>query len=797
MKHPIVEQIEKIIGAKIHPAPERNGDRLAALMPYKKNFPKYALSPDDRRILGLNLARTGLSDDQWRQVLGLDGLADHLQLLNLSDNQLSLFLFPEGAALRQLRALNLEGNQLKEFLLPTGMQDLQEVNLEQNPLETPPEEILRQGKEAVLKYLQELVTFGIKEIFEVKMLIVGEGGTGKTTLWNLLQNPEHPVPDPKQESTIGIQIREGWTFEHPDRKGENFLVNLWDFGGQDIQYMTHQFFLTRRSFYVLLADGRKEIANFSYWFKIIGLLGCEEQATDPLPVLVVLNEKGNPISKLPYDPATVKTDFPKLQVVKREVDFAKKDGSFDVLKGTIQNILTQQIKHLPLEYPENWSSVRQHLYQMREKKNYISSADFKELCNSHEVKDQKSQDTLSQLLHDLGVILHFYEDPALAEFIILNPQWAANAVYEIMRHPEVKENLGRFDKEMLRKVWTELGYSDYEQSHLLNLMLRDNFEVCFRATEKGKEIYIAPQLLPPQQPEQLTWTPDKSTLQYIYQYPFMPKGIIGRLIVRINEDIEVRKGLKLVWEKGAVLQKKEEACRALVVEDRDPNDGRKLIRIAVKGPLAEDRKNVLRDIRKELNLIHQRPFPTLKVLQKIPCNCSECVEIIKPYEHDFDKLSNLKTKRIDVSQCGESGESVPIRQLLEGVFDHSEIERVTSKGGGNQTIFHIKNEIIMPESKPQKEPQAINDASSIYAYLSGVVIIGGFILILLNMVDILKAVLGVVAMVLLLTVVGAFQLMNDKRFSQKNFLELMGMVFKKIPPLNLFLKSKPENKATK
>ena len=87
----------------------------------------------------------------------------------------------------------------------------------------------------------------------------------------------------------------------------------------------------------------------------------------------------------------------------------------------------------------------------------------------------------------------------------------------------------------------------------------------------------------------------------------------------------------------------------------------------------------------------------------------------------------------------------------------------------------------------QKQPK---DASSIYSYLSAVVIVGGFILALLNMVDMWKAILGVVAMVLLLVVLGALQLRNDDQLTETNFIEAMKMVFNKIPPLNLFLNNK-------
>ncbi len=656
-----IQQIEDILQLKLYPAPDHQGDLLKSVMPIKDNYPKYELAGD--HIVGLNLANTGLTDENWQKTLALPGLAEHLRALNLSQNALTAFPFPPGNGLRKLESLRLAENQLKEFLLPPGMDALTDLELEENPLENPGPEILKQGKAAVLRFLHELTEQGISEVFEVKMLIVGEGETGKTTLWNLLENPNHPVPDLLQKSTIGIQIREGWSFQHLDRPKDKFLVNLWDFGGQDIQYMTHQFFLTRRSFYVLIADGRREVANFPYWLKIINLLGCEENATTRLPVLVVLNEKGNPIARLPYDPESVREDFPKLELIKREVDFGKKDGRFDALRSTIQDILCHKLGHLPLKFPTNWNEVRLELYRLREKQNHIDSAEFKRICTEKGVSDPQSRDDLSQWLHDLGVILHFHEDPALADFIVLNPQWAANAVYEIMRHEDVLRNDGRFDRKMLREVWTTCQFSDAEQAKLLNLMLRDNFEVCFKATEQGHEIYIAPQLLPDQRPVEYEWATEKSALRYTYQYPFMPNGIIGRLIVRLHEDIEARNGRKIVWGKGTVIQK--DGCRAQIFESFDPSDGRKLIKIEVQGDRPEDRKNVLRDIRQELDRIHLRSFPALKVFQKIPCNCPVCATATVPHEYDF---TDLKGRQKPTIECPKSTIDIPVQQLLDGIF---------------------------------------------------------------------------------------------------------------------------------
>ena len=49
----------------------------------------------------------------------------------------------------------------------------------------------------------------------------------------------------------------------------DFRVNIWDFGGQEIYHATHQFFLTKRSVYVLVSDERKEDTDFQYWLEIV------------------------------------------------------------------------------------------------------------------------------------------------------------------------------------------------------------------------------------------------------------------------------------------------------------------------------------------------------------------------------------------------------------------------------------------------------------------------------------------------------------------------------------------------
>jgi internalin A len=764
MKPEVVKQIEKFFdkGFELH-LPKNKIDPLRGVMGAQKDYPKYALD-EKGQLIGLNLAGVNLDNAKWLEILGL--------------------LEKHGV---RLQALDLNENKLTEFSLSPSLANLSYLDIDDNPLESPPREIMKQGKDAVLRFLKDLLVQGTRELFEVKMLIVGEGETGKTTLWNLLQNPDHPVLGAEQKSTVGIQIREGWKFKHLDRPDVEFLVNLWDFGGQDIQYMTHQFFLTRRSFYVLLADGRREVANFPYWLDIIELLGCEPKVEKPLPVLVVLNEKGNPIAKMPYDPETVKKDYRKLNIIKREVDFGKKDdGRIEALTKTIQEILCHKIDHLPLAIPTFWDNVRQRLYSLRTSINpinHINAERLAQICEEEGITDKQQQDDLSQVLHDLGIILHFREDVHLADFIILNPQWAVNAVYEIMKHKEVKTvNQGRFDKELLQRVWTEKGFTAGEQANLLNLMLKDNLEVCFEATENRKTIFIAPQLLPELKPAGLEWKETPETLRYIYHYPFMPRGIIGRLIVRLNEDIETSGKEKVVWENGMIIQK--DSCRAQVQFVDDKAQGRQIIKMEVQGESAEGRKNVLRDIRQQLDIIHRRSFPSLRFFQKVPCNCFKCESSVDPFEHDFYSLQeNKKENGINAkSQCGKSFENVPVKKLLEGVFKEDDIALKTEFSQEQPLNSNTPNIVI------NKRPPVTGskDATNIFFYVVALVIVAGILLVFLNSVGLWGALLGIAGMVILLVTLGALQLKHDKLLSGKSFVGLMGMILKKIPSLSWF-----------
>ena len=119
------------------------------------------------------------------------------------------------------------------------------IYVEGCPLKYPPPEIVRQGNDAILNYFQERASGEVDHLYEAKMLILGEGGAGKTSLLRRLYEPAKPLPT-ESETTKGISI---YQHHFEMSNGRRFRLNVWDFGGQEIYHATHQFFLTRRSLY--------------------------------------------------------------------------------------------------------------------------------------------------------------------------------------------------------------------------------------------------------------------------------------------------------------------------------------------------------------------------------------------------------------------------------------------------------------------------------------------------------------------------------------------------------------------
>jgi len=644
-----------------------------------------------------NLRSLFLSFNQLPVICPLKNLTD-LQSLDLRSNQISNICPLE--ELFNLKFLNLRENNISNIspLLPLIKQGIQvlwerksssnEIILQNNPLSTPPIEIVREGNDAVLSYFRQIDEQGGTEpLYEAKLIIVGEAGAGKTSLMKKLIDPSYQVKHAEnsdETSTVGINVHEGWIFSYLGEQEITFSTNLWDFGGQEIQYMTHQFFLTPSALYVLVADDRKQHTNFPYWFEIVHLLGCEDNYQSP--ILVVLNEN-NHRSITNFDHRSFRERYPETDIQLNEVDLSHTDQRYFALKEKIQRMLCE-LNHVGDPLPKQWKPIREKLKEIAKEQDHISWAEFSEVCAKpeHGITKEQDQRLLSSYLHKLGSILHFQQDSHLQDFIILSPQWAVDAVYSVLTNTSIKEKAGHFSQEEVYALWGD-GYSLSEKGKLLSLMKKDVFEICYEITD-GQ--YLAPQLLENVRPA-FSWDENKS-LKFRYQYRFMPKGIITRLIVRLNEYIVNENDNELVWEKGVLIEK--DNCRAQIVEDETNKEGLKVIDIEVNGK-EQERKYVLRSIREAIEALHKKWFPNIAFERMVPCICEICKDTESPTFFEYKELLQYQEEgEVNIKCKNRRLKNVNVRELLEGIFDEKEIEEQSRHREGNTYNIYGDNPSI-------------------------------------------------------------------------------------------------------
>ena len=206
--------------------------------------------------------------------------------LNLSGR--SIEELPESIGqLTNLTSLNLENNKLTNLPESIGqLINLKDLNLVDNPLIQLPPEVVKKGGLAVRDYYRQSLDEKTDYTYEAKLLIIGEGGAGKTSLAHKLIDSKYQLKleggNTPEKSTEGIDVLR-LDFLHPS--GNHFRINIWDFGGQEIYHATHQFFFTKRSLYLLIADTRQDNTDFNYWLEVVELL------SESSPTLIIKNEK--------------------------------------------------------------------------------------------------------------------------------------------------------------------------------------------------------------------------------------------------------------------------------------------------------------------------------------------------------------------------------------------------------------------------------------------------------------------------------------------------------------------------
>lgn len=565
-----------------------------------------------------------------------------LAVLNIENNKVKT-VTEKISQLSKLIKLNLQGNKLNDLSEKiANMHGLKELILLDNPFDMIPPEIIARGIDSIRNFFKELEEKDF--IYEVKLIIVGEGRVGKTCLSNALLKEDYQLVE--SESTEGININ-SWVV--PKEKIQlinpaierDFQINIWDFGGQEIYHSTHQFFLTKRSLYLLVTESRKEDSHddFFYWLNIIKLLG------EKSPVLMVLNKCDQPTKDLPIK--EYKSNFSNIQSFNRISLKPEFKSEFTEFRESLIKIASE-LPHIGAPLPKVWVDIRRDIEKLKiEGRDYITRDEYIQICKNH-FRREDSALHLSEYFHDLGVIIHFQDDMDLKDIVFLNHEWITKSVYKVLDDQEVIDKKGRFKTRDIIRIWS----SDEHKSktrELLALMKNNKFDLCF---ELAKGEYLVPRLLPVDEID-FNWETDESNLKFEFRYNFMPKGILSRLIVKMHTDIYQ----DFYWRYGVVLD--FDGTKAIIKERYFENK----ITIELSGP---DKRECLFLIRRTLNEIH-RDFNKLSFKEMVPCVCAVCKTSEDPHFYDFDVLRRYETNNIDKIRCDISLQEVQVYDLTSDI----------------------------------------------------------------------------------------------------------------------------------
>lgn len=514
---------------------------------------------------------------------------------------------------------------------------------------------------------------GFDNLFEAKLILVGEERAGKSTIARALSELDFKI-DLNEESTKGIEIIKWILPKSNCNTDKDFRFNIWDFGGQEIYHATHQFFLTKRSLYLFVTEARKDLRfdDFYYWLNIINTLSGNS------PIIIVQNKADQPHAEQSIE--EYEKMFPQifggLIKVSCNTEHPEWESKYkflveNFLKQTIYDVLCQKkLKGIGDKLPKAWVDVRASIAELQSNNhNYITLTGYFAICKEKGLNEDRAL-FLSDYFHDLGVFLHFRKDIQLRNIIFLNHEWVTKSIYKVFDDEKVKKSNGKFSNDDLIEIWKEPQFTE-KQAELLNLMKNREFKICF---EHKDGYYLAPQLFSDEKKD-YHWRTNENNLVFRYNYKFMPKGILSQLIVMLNKYISN----DIFWKYGVLFEYKN--SRAIVTENRFKNEN--IITIRVEG---DERFTLLSIIGSNVEEINSS-YTNLDVSEEFGCCCNECKSSEKPYYWKLKTINRAINKGKNKVECQKSFEDVEISDLLGNYVPIEHLSRLGKERGDMEKIY--------------------------------------------------------------------------------------------------------------
>ena len=527
-----------------------------------------------RSLLELpSLHELNLSHNQLHEIPDVPEWSSVLSVLDLSHNQLTNL--PLNAVASSIRNLNICHNQFRSVpLCICSFTTLHTLDLSDNPdiltlpsemgrltslnrlhlrnlkdLNDPPRNMQRDTRDCI-RYLNSKLRCA-KGFFRIKLMLVGCANRGKTTLVARLQGK-----DCGNEATVGVDVSD-WQFR-PGLGRKVFHFSIWDFGGQEEYYATHQCFLSQRSLYLLLFNlkkGEEGVRELKPWLNNIAL-----RAPKSCIIIVgthldeVKDDERDQVFKLLHKVAELAGEYRnQLNIAEiMPVGLKNRLEHIGTLKDAIYNhaanykhrgqaIMGQKIpasyhaldRQIELIQQEVRRETREPIMHAEEFKTMVQQMNLTDIQDDDELK------TATLFLTDVGTLLH-YDDRShnLHELYFIDPRWLCDMMSKVVtikeRNPFVKngillcENIPHLFRD------ERFPWQYFEQY----LTLLDRFEIALPLDNRR---ILIPSMLPETRPKNVDIEDGQEIPFYsrfiVFNSNETPPGFWSRLLSRIMHSV--------------------------------------------------------------------------------------------------------------------------------------------------------------------------------------------------------------------------------------------------------------------
>lgn len=589
----------------------------------------------------VSLRQLSLADNQISQLPDSLGHLENLETLRLANNLIAVI--PESIAqLIKMRELDLSHNQITA--IPDSfyrIAHIKTLKLTGNPL---PDEVLAALKQGIPSFFRYLDSTAKHKVYPrtVKLVLLGEPKSGKTTLLEALKGNLNPCDESRQE-TLGVNVV---TIEKPHPTDHQpMYLSAWDFAGQHIEHATHQFFLTENAIYLILWNARQGAASGKhdlwYWLELLKM-----RVREPKFVLVATHTEHTP---------------PDLNLSDIETSYVGCQGNFPVELCSLKGVSALEAKILELAgsspsmrapWPPEWRDVRDQVRKVRKQQPYMTPKTFNTLMKKKGVSGEEAQKDLAGQLHHLGEILYFQERDELSRLVILNPEWVTELIALVVRSQQVRQHNGILRTADLDQLWSQANLKPGVRDHLIHLM--DWFDLTYSTGHKTDQGIVV-EALPYSKPEdlkQIELPAGEPQMEMIFRFPSLqrrlPPGIPTWGMARAHRFSKCTP-----WRDAAAFRDDVTKSQAIILA----SDARKEVRLRVAADFPPFFFGQLQAILLDTFKRYPGAVPELR----FPCPCRPGCPTSYLYETVVKRWRDNK----DV-YCDLSAEDVSAESLLSG-----------------------------------------------------------------------------------------------------------------------------------